>query len=58
MYTKIKPSKLNLKSIKIGLDALKKLNAYNHVQGLIVRNKRIISKETAKGTKKMIQLLI
>ncbi len=54
-YTKIKPSKLNLKSIKIGVDALKKLNAYNHVQGLIVRNKRIISKETAKGTKKMIQ---
>ncbi len=54
-YAKIKPSKLNLINIKIGVNYLKKINAYNHVQGLIVRNKRIISKETSKGTKKMIQ---
>ncbi len=54
-YTKIKPSKINLTNIRIGVDALKKINAYNHVQGLIVRNKKIISKETTKGTKKMIQ---
>mgnify|MGYP002854344541 FL=1 len=54
-YTKIKPTKLNLIDIKIGIDTLKKINAYNHVQGLIVRNGKIISKETSKGTKKMIQ---
>tara|TARA_Y100000591_G_scaffold201496_1_gene174325 strand:- start:28 stop:819 length:792 start_codon:yes stop_codon:yes gene_type:complete len=54
-YTKIKPSKLNLINIKIGIDALKKINAHNHVQGLIVRNRKIISRETIKGTKKMIQ---
>ena len=54
-YTKSKPSKLNLMNIKIGIDILKKINSYNHVQGLIVRNKKIISRETAKGTKKMIQ---
>ena len=56
-YTKIKPTKLNKINIKIGIDTLKNINAYNHVQGLIVRNKKIISKETAKGTKKMIQSL-
>ena len=54
-YTKSKPSKSNLMNIKIGIDTLKKINSYNHVQGLIVRNKKIISKETEKGTKKMIQ---
>ena len=42
-------------NIKIGINTLKKINSYNHVQGLIVRNKKIISIETKKGTKKMIQ---
>ena len=54
-YTKIKPSKLDIINIKIGINALKKINSYNHVQGLIVRNKKIISRETEKGTKKMLQ---
>ena len=54
-YTNSKPSKLNLMNIKIGINTLKKINSYNHVQGLIVRNKKVISKETEKGTKKMIQ---
>tara|TARA_B100000003_G_scaffold208381_1_gene228499 strand:+ start:1119 stop:1910 length:792 start_codon:yes stop_codon:yes gene_type:complete len=54
-YTKTKPTKLNLLDIKIGIDNLKKINAYDHVQGLIIRNKKIISRETSKGTKKMIQ---
>ena len=30
-------------------------NAHNHVQGLVIRNNVIITKETSKGTKKMIQ---
>ena len=54
-YTKIKPTELNLINIKFGIDYLKRINAYNHVQGLIVRNKKIISRETTKGTKKMLQ---
>ena len=54
-YTIKKPSKLDLMNIKIGINNLKKINSYNHVQGLIVRNKKIISRETTKGTKKMIQ---
>ena len=54
-YTKLKPTKLNLENIKIGISSLKKINSYNHVQGLIIRNKKIIVWETKKGTKKMIQ---
>jgi len=56
-YTKIKPSKLNIINIKFGIKNLKKINSYNHVQGLIVRNKKIISRETEKGTKKMIRTI-
>ena len=54
-YTKLKPTKFNLENIKIGINSLKKINSYNHVQGLIIRNKKIIVWETKKGTKKMIQ---
>ena len=41
-YTKLKPTKFNLENIKIGINSLKKINSYNHVQGLIIRNKKII----------------
>ena len=51
-YTKIKPTKLNLIDIKIGIDTLKKINAYNHVQGLIVRNKKDYFKRNIKRYKK------
>ena len=54
-YTKLKPTKFNLENIRIGINSLKKINSYNHVQGLIIRNKKIIVWETKKGTKKMIQ---
>ena len=54
-YTKLKPTKLNLENIRIGISSLKKINSYNHVQGLIIRNKKIIVWETKNGTKKMIQ---
>ena len=54
-YTKLKPTKLDLENIRIGISSLKKINSYNHVQGLIIRNKKIIVWETKKGTKKMIQ---
>ena len=54
-YCKVKPSKFDLINIKKGIISLKKLNALNHVQGLVVRNNSIIIKETLKGTKKMLQ---
>ena len=41
--------------IKKGINLLSKLNAHNHVQALVVRNNKIIAKESFKGTKKMIQ---
>ena len=54
-YTIIKPNKKDLYSIKKGIESLDKQNAYNHVQGLVIKNTTIISKETSKGTQKMLQ---
>tara|TARA_B100000700_G_scaffold85156_1_gene95841 strand:- start:1736 stop:2527 length:792 start_codon:yes stop_codon:yes gene_type:complete len=56
-YTKIKPSKFEILEIKKGISYLNKLNAHNHIQGIILRNGNIIAKETSKGTKKMLQRL-
>ena len=56
-YTKLKVNKLDLENIQIGLKNLNKINSYNHVQGLVVRNKKVIIKETEKGTKKMLHLV-
>ena len=53
-YTNTKPTKQDLENIKIGIKYLNKINAYNHVQGLVVRDKKIITKETEKGTSKML----
>ena len=55
IYTKLKPNTEFLKSIKNGIQVLNKLNAHNHVQGLVVRNSKIIARETSRGTKKMLQ---
>ena len=34
------------------------MNAHNYTQGLVVRDKTIIKKETLQGTKKMLQSII
>jgi len=54
-HTKLKPNREDLMSIKKGIHSLSKLNAHNHVQALVVGNSSIITRETSKGTKKMIQ---
>ena len=54
-FSKIKPNKLDSSSIKKGIKSLNNLNSYNHAQGLIIRNNKVIRKETSKGTKKMLQ---
>ena len=54
-HTKLKPNREDLMSIKRGIHSLSKLNAHNHVQGLVVGDSRIIARETSKGTKKMLQ---
>tara|TARA_B100000767_G_C19743211_1_gene527206 strand:+ start:1222 stop:2013 length:792 start_codon:yes stop_codon:yes gene_type:complete len=53
-FSKTKPNKIDLVNIKKGIKLLNKLNAHNHVQGLVIQNNSIIKKETLKGTKKMI----
>ncbi|MDA9084730.1 UDP-2,3-diacylglucosamine diphosphatase LpxI [Candidatus Pelagibacter sp.] len=54
-FSIMKPNKLDLISIKKGIKSLNSLNAHNHVQGLVIKNNTIITKETLMGTKKMIQ---
>ena len=56
-YTKSKINRLNLENIRVGINDLNKMNSYNHVQGLVVRNKKVIIRETKKGTKKMLLLV-
>ena len=54
-YTKLKPSKEEKEEILKGARTLKKINSYNHTQALIIRDNKVISKETRKGTKEMIK---
>jgi len=54
-YANFKPTKIDLENIKIGIKYLDKINAYNHVQGLVVRDKKILIKENEKGTSKMLR---
>ena len=56
-YTKFKPTKLDILDIKKGINYLNKLNAYNHTQGIVLRQNKVIAKETSKGTKKMLKLI-
>ena len=44
-YTKLKPNKLDLLSIKKGIKYFNKLNELDHVQALIVNNGKIVAKE-------------
>jgi len=56
-YSKLKPNKKDIMDIVKGKKYLNKLNAHNHVQGLVVRNGKIIKTETSAGTKKMLQTI-
>ena len=55
VYTKIKPNLLEKEDISKGIRTLKKINSYNHTQAVIIRNNKIISRESRKGTKEMIK---
>ena len=57
VYTKVKPTKLDNKSIDKGIRYLGKSNNLDHVQALIVKNEKILLKEDKKGTKKMMSKL-
>jgi len=53
-YTEVKPTKDDLTDIKKGENILKKTNAFDHIQAIIVRENSIF-KETLKGTKNLIK---
>ena len=53
-YTKNKPTKDDLNDIKKGENILKKTNAFDHIQAIIVRENSIF-KETSRGTKSLIK---
>ena len=55
IYTKLKPSEEEYVEIIKGTETLKKINSYNHTQALIIRDNKIISRETRKGTKDMLK---
>ncbi len=54
VYTKVKPTQDDLTDIMKGENILKKTNAFDHVQAIIVRENSIF-KETSKGTKNLIK---
>ena len=56
-YTKFKPNKNDSITIKKGINYFYKLNDFDHVQALIVKNGKIIAKEGREGTKKMLAKL-
>ena len=56
-YTKLKPSRRDLASIKRGIKYFSKLNDLDHVQALIVNDNKIVAKEGKEGTSKMLAKL-
>ena len=53
-YSKAKPSKQDIISIKKGKTYFNKLNNLDHIQALVVADGKIIAKEAREGTKKML----
>ena len=56
-YTKLKPNKNDINSIKKGINYFNKLNNLDHIQAVIVKNNAILSIEDRQGTKKMLSKL-
>ena len=54
-YSKIKPNNKDRSDIKIAIKTLNNLGQYNFSQGVVVRNKKLISVEGKDGTKKMLK---
>jgi len=56
-HTKLKPNARDLVSINKGIKSLRMINPNNHVQGLVVRDSIVVTKEKIYGTKKMLQMM-
>jgi len=55
IYSKVKPNKQDLLDIKKAIKTLNNLRQYNFSQGVVVRNKKVVSIEGKGGTKKMLE---
>ena len=56
-YTKLKPNKQDLISIKKGKIFFNKTKSLDHIQALVVKGNNILAKEGKEGTKKMLSKL-
>ena len=56
-YSKLKPNKQEIISIKKGKDYFNKIKSLDHVQALVVKEGNILAKEGREGTKKMLSKL-
>ena len=54
-YSKIKPNNNDHSDIKKAIKTLNNLKQYNYSQGVVVRNKKVVTIEGKGGTKKMLQ---
>ena len=54
-YSKIKPNKKDQLDIKKAIKTLNNLKQYNYSQGVVVRNKKVVSIEGKGGTKKLLE---
>ena len=55
VYSKIKPNNQDKLDIKIAIKTLNNLGQYSYSQGVVVRNKKVISVEGKSGTGKMLK---
>ena len=53
-YTKLKPSTVDIKSIKKGIKYFDRLNELDHVQAIVVKDNKILAVEERQGTKVML----
>ncbi len=56
-YSKLKPNKQDLVSIKKGKAYFNKMKSLDHVQALVIKGDKILAKEGKEGTKKMLSKL-
>ncbi len=56
-YSKLKPTKEDIRSIRKGKTYFDKINKLDHIQAIIVKDGKIIAKEGRKGTKNMLTKL-
>ena len=55
-YSKIRPNREDKVDIKKAITTLNKLGKYNHSQGSVVRNNKVVAIEGKDGTKKMLKM--